>query len=406
MRRAFTSLIARHEILRTTFVQSDGRWTQRVHESWHQTLPVVDLRALTPEQREAELVRRSLAVYYEPIELERGPFFHLELLRLTDDEWGLIRTVHRLLYDGQTSAILFGELENLYHGFCAGFEVDRPPPSLHYGDFGHWQRQRIEDGSWDHHRTFWRQHLRGVPHEIALQTDRPHPAVRRGVGDRVPVSLDAAAAKGLATLGRAAGASLFQTLASLYFPLLHRWTGGQDDLVVLTPISIRRPELSDVPGRFLAPVLLRAHVGDDPTFRELVVRVRKAALAAHKHRDWPLTRMAEDLAAPVGPRPPLAQVAFVTNDVPGHTFALGDLAIEPLPIDRKSADYELNLTFVRDDNGVTFDGFLEYDTDLFDDRTAVRMAQELDALVAAVLGDPDRRLSALSAEIDRRTVNP
>ncbi len=220
------------------------------------------------------------------------------------------------------------------------------------------------------------------------------------------VDQDVEAAEGLAALGRATGSSLFQTLASLFFPLLPRWTGGQDDLVVLTPISIRRPELKEVPGRFLAPVPLRVHVGGDPTFQDLILRVRESALAAHKHREWPLARIADDQAVPVGPRPPLAQVAFVASDVPGHTFALGDLAIEPLPIDRESSDYELNLTLLRDDNGVTFDGFLEYDTDLFDDRTAAHMVQELDALVAAVLDDPDRRLSALSAEIERRTANP
>jgi len=400
LRLALDIVVARHEILRTTFPTLNGRRIQQIHPPSEQPLPIVDLRELHRDAQEAEIRRLTLEQYQEPWDPARGPFLRFLLARCGEDDWVLMRNLHRVIYDGQASAILMNELMTLYRDHLAGVATKMDDVELHYGDFAVWQHLQMEAGAFRSQRDYWRQALADVAPTLALVTDHPRPAVMTSRGARLGVGLSAETAAALAGIGRIRGASMFMTLITLYFPLLYRWSGGQQDLVTITPISLRQPETENTVGRFLVPLPLRIDISGNPSFDTLLERVKSAALGGYANKDLPFSQILEAAGIPVNPGyRPLGQVAFIAQEIVSSPFVLGDTLLEPIFIDRETCDYDLNLTLVQEDGG-EYAGFLEYNADLFNAATAGRMVAEFEALAAAVVSESGQRLDALMTILD------
>ncbi|WP_158616584.1 non-ribosomal peptide synthetase [Corallococcus sp. CA054B] len=396
LRRGLDEVVHRHEALRTTFSQHQGRATQRVHAHVPFELPEVDLSALSPAARDAEVHQLAKQEARAPFALAQGPLLRGRLLRLGPDEHVLLLTLHHIVADGESVAVLLRELGALYAAFSTGAPPALAPLPLQYIDFALWQREWLADGVLERQLTHWKQRLAGAPSVLELPTDRPRPAVRTLAGGRHEIHLPAALAGGLAELGRREGATPFMTLLAAFQTLLLRYT-GQDDLVVGCPLSNRtRVETEGLIGFFVNTLPLRTDASGNPTFRQLLGRVRESVLAAHEHQDVPFEKLVEALAVErdLG-RTPLFQVAFSYQDAPLPSRALQGLHLTLLESESAPAKFDLDLALERgEDGGLT--ARFEYDADLFDAASIARLAEHFQVLLSSIAAAPNGHVGDLS----------
>ncbi|RKG51193.1 amino acid adenylation domain-containing protein [Corallococcus sp. AB011P] len=395
LRRGLDEVVRRHEALRTTFSQHQGRTVQRVHAHVPLELPEVDLGSLSPEARDARVRQLAKHEARAPFALAQGPLLRARLLRLGPDEHVLLLTLHHIVADGESVTVLLRELGALYAAFSTGAPPALAPLPLQYIDFTLWQREWLADGVLARQLAHWKQRLAGTPGVLELPTDRPRPAVRTLAGGRHAVHLPAALAGGLAELGRREGATPFMTLLAAFQTLLLRYT-GQDDLVVGCPLSNRtRVETEGLIGFFVNTLPLRTDASGNPTFRQLLGRVRESVLAAHEHQDVPFEKLVEALAVErdLG-RTPLFQVAFSYQDAPLPSRALQGLRLTLLESESAPAKFDLDLALERgEDGGLT--ARFEYDADLFDAASIARLAGHFQVLLSSIAADPDAHVGDL-----------
>jgi len=398
---AAAALVRRHESLRTRFDDRDGEPFQIVDPPAPPPLPRVDLEALPSARRGAVAARLMDAESQRPFDLAGGRLLRLLLLRLSPEEHRLLVTQHHVVTDGGSMGILVRELATLYRDALAGAPSSLPELPLQYPDFAAWQRRAFAGDALEPHLDFWRRRLAGVP-PLRLPTDRPRPAAPSWRGGAVEVALPPALAERLQGLGRGEGATLHMVLLAAFAALLHR-VSGQGDLAVGTPVAGRdRLELEGMIGFFVNTLVLRldAAGGDAdagaPSFRQLIDRARRATLDAYAHQQVPFEKLVEELA-PAGDRRagarPLHQVMFALQEATAEHFELGEATLEPLPLDVRSAKFDLALAVREGADGIA--GILEYDRDLFDAATVRRLAGAFEALTAAAAEDPGRSLDQL-----------
>ncbi|HEU0052707.1 MAG TPA: amino acid adenylation domain-containing protein, partial [Longimicrobium sp.] len=399
LERALGELARRHEALRTTFRPVERGAVQVVHPAAPARLPVVDLAGLAPRDREEEASRLAREDAERPFDLERGPLLRATLVRLADDEHVLLLTMHHIVSDGWSMDVLSRELFTLYESLSrpSGEAVSPLPPlAVQYADFAVWQRGWLRGEVLQRQLDWWRERLGGAPPALELPTDRPRPAVAssRGAahGFRVPAEIT----RGLRSLVRREGATLYMVTHAALDLLLSRWS-GQEDLVVGSPIAGRTQVGTEgLIGFFVNTLALRIDLSGDPPFRELVRRVRETALGAYTHQDLPFERLVEEVAPDRGlSHTPLFQVMFALQNV-GHDEgpAMAGLALEPFGSDSRAVrfDLELDLTEV----GEELVGSLRFRTDLFDAATMERFAAQYQTLLRAVCASPEERLSRLA----------
>jgi amino acid adenylation domain-containing protein len=396
LRRALCEIVARHESLRTRFALVDGEPAQLVVPSVPFGLPVHDLSALPAAAREDEARRLLAAEARTPFDLGRAPLLRARLLRLAPDEHLLLLTLHHVVSDGWSMGVLHREMDALYRAFAAGASSPLPPLPIQYGDYAVWQREELTGEALEEQLAFWRAELAGAPPAIDLPFDRPRPPVREGRGARHVSVLPAGTAERLAALGRAEGATPFMTLLAACGALLGRHSGAEG-VVVGTPVAGRtQEELEGLIGFFVNTLAVRVDLGGDPTFAELVARVRGRLLGAYAHQDVPFDRVVEALRAPRDPgRTPVFQVMFVLQGAADAAPAAAEAAgWTPEATSTGTAKFDLSFAFAeRPDGGVEF--VLDYDAALFDPPTMERMAGHLRILLDAAAADPRRRLSEL-----------
>ncbi len=396
--RIFAALIARHETLRTTFTAREGRPVQVITPAAAlatMPLPVVSLTGLPvaeAAQRAAELARREAL---RPFDLHRGPLLRLCLLRLGGAEHLLLLTLHHIVSDGWSMGVLVREVAALYEAFAAGRPSPLPPLAMQYADFATWQRGWLRGEALARQLDHWRQALAGAPHLLELPTDRPRPAVPTGRGGALAVALPPEVSAQLAAFSRAEDATPFMSLLAGFGLLLGRWA-NQSEVLVGTPIANRnRQEIEGLIGFFVNSLALRVSCRGGPSFRELVARVRQAALDAYAHQDLPFERLVEEVVPERDLRhAPLFQVMFALQNAPLGSLELPGLKLAPLPPAGGAAKFDLVLTLRETAAG--FAGFLEYSRDLFDATTVERLAARLAGLLAQALADPERPASELS----------
>ncbi|HEX8275905.1 MAG TPA: amino acid adenylation domain-containing protein, partial [Longimicrobiaceae bacterium] len=403
LRRAFTELVRRHEALRTVLVESGGEAAQVILPAAPVPLPVLDFSGLPWERREVEALGRVGEEGRRPFDLSRGPLLRLVLARL-EEEWLLCFTMHHVASDGWSIVVLVRELSALYAAYSRGEASPLPELPVQYADYAVWQREWLRGETLDTLLGYWRERLEGAPPLLELPTDHPRRGGPGAAEGSRPFTLSAAAARALRALGRRESATLFMTLLAGWQTLLGRYA-GQEDVVVGTPVAGRsRAEVEGLIGFFVNTLVMRADLGGDPTFRELLARVRETALGAFAHQDLPFERLVEELAPERSlAHNPLFQVMFVLQNLGAVATGLGELATESPGGGAAAAHFDLGVTFFED--GERLRGRIDYRVDLFDGPTIERMADHYLHLLESAAADPDRRaaeLRLMSAAEERR----
>ncbi len=390
---ALDEMVKRHESLRTTFGDDAGRPFQIVSPPAAVFLPLVDLAGLPAAPREGELQRLALLETRRPFDLARGPLLRVALLRAGEEDHAVVYTMHHILSDGWSSLVFLREMAALYGAFSAGRPSPLPPLPIQYPDYAVWQRSYLAGEVLAEHLAYWRERLRGSS-GLELPGDRPRPPVETFRGMARPVALSAATTRGLKDLGRREGVSLFMTLLAVFDTLLLRYT-GQTDIPIGSPIANRnRREVEGVIGFFSNTIVLRTDLSGDPTFRELLARVREVTLGAYSHEDLPFERIVEEVQPDRDmSRNPLFQVMCVLQNQPRSALPAGDLEMAPLQVSLGAAKFDLTIFW--SEVGDALHGLVEHNTDLFDETTIRRLYAQHETLLGAVGLDPARRLSEL-----------
>jgi amino acid adenylation domain-containing protein len=393
LERALNEIVRRHESLRTTFPDIEGQPVQFVAPQLTLDIPVRDLSGLDEGARAAELERHRHELR-RPFDLAREPLFRARLLRLAADEHALLLSMHHIITDGWSIGIMLRELTAFYEAFIAGRTPVLPPLSIQYRDFAAWQREWLSGAELERQLAYWRESLRGAPPALELPTDRPRPVVQSYRGAALEREFGKELTGALNELSRARGVTLYMTLLAAFKTLLYRYT-GQEEIVVGTPIANRnRMEIENLIGFFVNTLVLRTSLSANPTFSELLARVRDVTLGAYAHQDLPFEKLVEELHPERDmSRTPLFQVMFSLQNEPFPPLRLGGVVMQHLEDESKSAQFDLTLDLVEREAGILCT--LEFNTDLFNHETAERMFDHYVRLLEEVVADPNRRLLEL-----------
>ena len=386
-------IVSRHEALRTTFADVDGEPVQVISPTLDAKLPVEDLSGLLQAGREAEAERLALEEKRRPFDLESGPLFRSRLLRLGEEEHILLISMHHIVSDGWSMGVFWRELGALYGAFSRGEPSPLAELPIQYADYALWQRQWMQEEVIDEQLGYWRQQLAELP-ALELPTDHPRPAVQTHRGGRRSLTLSESLTRELKELSRQEGTTLFMVLLGALQVLLSRYS-GQEDVAIGTPIAGRtRAETEELIGFFVNTLVMRTDLSGDPSFREVLSRVRETALGAYDHQDLPFEKLVEELQPERDlSRVPLSQVFFALQNMPQEDLKLPDLAVERQKIESGSVKFDLSFFLSEEEQGLN--GRLVYNADIFDDTTIERMIGHLQTLLYGIVQDPDRRLSGL-----------
>jgi hypothetical protein len=404
LERSLAEIVRCHETLRTTIASGSEEPRQIVAPAASFVLPVLDLTTVPERDRESEARRLASEETLRPFDLARGPLFRATLLRLSPERHVLFATAHHIVCDGLSVRVLLEELAVLYAAFAAGRASPVGELPLQYGAIARSERALLQGETLREQVAYWKANLRGAPPWIELPADRLRPARQTFRGDRQFGRLSAAATERLRSVGRVQGATLFMTLLAAYCTLLSRYSGATD-IVVGTPVAGRNsPEMERMIGCFVNMLPLRCDLTGDPSFTELVRRVRDVALGAYRHEALPFDRLVEELNPARDPgRAPLFQTVLNmssysdawTAPVPGLSVTLLDLQHEPSMVD-------LTLYAMERSDGLQLRAV--YKADLFEAATIQQMLRRFERLVDAVNADPDGRISAIDlADSDERS---
>lgn len=402
LRQALGEVALRHETLRTTFVARDGRPTAVIAASLQVPLRLIDLPALPPEQWAPELQAIMSAEAATPFDLTRGPLIRAALVNAESGSSMLLLTLHHIVTDGWSMAILWTELTALYNAFVNGQRASLPELPISYRDYATWQRAHLKAETLDRLLSYWRGQLSGAPPLLELPTDRPRPAARFSRGATLTFTLGTRLTGRINALGRAENATPFMVMLAAFAALLSRYS-GQDDVVIGSPIANRQPpETAGLVGLFVNTLALRVRLAGDPSFRNLLARVRDITLDAYAHQALPFGLLVQALKPPRNPSyNPLFQVLFNLHNLPflGTQFGSGleqkpevSLAIGAAVPSAPKFDLELALT----ETPAGFVGGLEYDGNLFDESTAIRMIRDFADILTAFVAEPDRHLQDIA----------
>jgi amino acid adenylation domain-containing protein len=390
---ALRDIVHRHEILRTVFPEVDGRPVQLV-TAQQVDLPLLDLQdepETSREVRAREIVGQEAR---RPFDLARGPVVRAVLLRLDADDHVLLLNVHHIACDQWSFGVLGRELMTLYNAHLAGRPSPLPPLAIQFADFASWQRQWLSGPVLDAQLAYWCRHLGGSLPVLELPTDRRRPAAPSYEGQEETRQLGPALVAAVETLSRQEQASVFMTLMAGFNALLARYS-GQDDILLGVPIANRNHLTSEsIVGALVNTLPLRTDLSGDPTFRQLLRRVREALLDAYAHQEMPFDKLVQELQPErYTSHSPLVQVLVNFLDAPVPRQGFEGLSWEPFDLDRGAAQFDLTLAL---DWGSQARLRLEYSTDLFERSTAARMLAHLEAFLAAAVADPDRRLAEIA----------
>ncbi|MET0621639.1 MAG: amino acid adenylation domain-containing protein, partial [Pyrinomonadaceae bacterium] len=394
LERSFDALVRRHETLRTTFVNVGGEPRQFVNEHAPFRLPVTDLTGLPAEAREAEALRLAEEESERLFDLSRDTLLRARLLRLGRDAHVLLMSTHHITSDGWSRGVLAGELMAFYEAFSAGREPALPELPVQYADFAVWQREWLQGEVLEEQLRYWREQLGGALPVLELPTDRPRPPMPSYRGAYYQLEFPEKLGASLRALARECGATLFMALLAVFDVLLHRYT-GQTDLVVGTPTAGRnRREVEHLIGFFVNTLVLRTNLGGNPTFRELLGRVREVALGAQANQELPFEKLVEELHPQRDmSRNPLFQVAFGLQNAPGQDFALPGLTMTTLDVGGGTSRFDLEFYLWEGDESLG--GAVNYSTDLFDEASVARLHTHYVRLLEEVVAAPDARISDL-----------
>ena len=399
LERTLTEIVRRHEVLRTTFHVNGNDHVQVIHPASNVSVPVIDLSHLPEAERDTQVQEFATEEAQRPFDLERDPMLRTKLLRLADDDHVVFFTVHHIISDGWSAGLFFNELQTLY----TAFSEDRPSPlpelPIQYADYARWQREWLKGEVYGRQLEYWRERLRGAPTTLTLPTDRPRPSVRSFRGAVQGLWIHRQLAAELKQVSREQGVTLFMMLLTA-FEILICYCTRQTDIVVGTPVAGRmRAETEPLIGFFINTLVLRNDLSGDPTFAELLTRVKSDTLGALAHQDVPFEKLVEELQKERNlSYTPLFQLQFTLQKGRGLAeFALPGLTLSPIRTERGTTQYDLALNMLDADKEL-YNTF-EYDADLYDAETIARMLERFDLILHEIVANQSTRLSAILARL-------
>ncbi len=394
---ALNDLVARHEVLRTAFDVIDGVTVQRIAAIAPVPLIVHDLRLQPMPQRHSEAQRLAAAEAQRPFDLRATPMLRAQLLRLDEHEHWLLLTLHHIAGDAWSANIVQRDLAVFYHARRRGMAPSLPALPVQYADFAVWQRAQLQDTVREQQLAYWRSQLDDAPALLALPTDHPRPAVQSYRGGRITFEMNATLTAGLRALCRNTHTTLFMTLSAAFALLLSRYS-GQNDVCIGTPVASRQcPEVRDLIGFFVNTLVLRFRLNGGLSFTHLLQQTREMALAAYAHQDIPFEQLVDVLQPERHlSHAPLFQAMFVLQNAPASTAAWNDdgLQAEPLNLDLPAiAKFDLTLHVIEQEHGLQ--GAFEFNSDLFERDTIMRLSRHFCHLLQAIVTQPDASIAEL-----------
>jgi amino acid adenylation domain-containing protein len=392
LQKSLDALVLRHEILRSTVATIDGVPMQVINPGRPVKLERIELSDGSEDRNGLQRVLREIS--RRSFDLTKDLMLRAALLRLGHEDHVLLLVTHHIASDGWSTGILFQELSDFYDAFSTGLRPSLPELAIQYADFAGWQREQLKGEVLDNHLSYWKQQLRDLP-VLRLPTDHPRPIVQTHRGGILSVTLSKTVSDALKSLSQREEVTMFMTLLAAWKTVFHRYT-GQDDIVVGAAIAGRnRPEVEGLIGFFINALVLRTDLSGNPTFRELLARVRKVCLEAYAHQDLPFEKLVEEL------RPqrdlgltPLFQVFFNTLNFEGEQLHLNGLRVEPLAA--SAADAKFDLTLYAREQSQEIQLRLVYNIDLFSRERMAESLEQLDQLLLQIVRNPDERIASFS----------
>ncbi|GCE22082.1 non-ribosomal peptide synthetase [Dictyobacter kobayashii] len=397
LEQSLNALIERHESLRTTFISRDGQPRQCIAPYLKLSLPLLDLSQEDKNQREQLARQWALADAQKPFDLQHGPLLRRQLIRLNTDEHVLVLTIHHIVSDGWSMSVMMRELSILYAGYAQGEPVELPALPIQYADYAVWQRAWLQGALLEQQIEYWQSMLVGTPELLELPTDRPRPPVQSHRGAKAPVRLSPQLSQAIKRVSQQQGVTPYMVLLASWSILLGRLS-GQQDLVIGSPIAGRkRVELEGLIGFFVNTLALRIDLSGEPSFRQVLERLREVALGAYAHQELPFEKLVEELAPGRDlSYQPLFQTMFILQNTPRALTTFSDLRMQPLEVDNQTAKFDLTLELY--DLEHTFEGSLEYMSDLFAPATIQRWLAQWQCLLTAALQAPEHPIATLPLE--------
>ncbi|HEU4833563.1 MAG TPA: condensation domain-containing protein, partial [Pyrinomonadaceae bacterium] len=394
-----TEIVRRHEVLRTRFGTVSGRAVQVIEEAEPLTLAVIELSDLEIEEREAQVREWAAQEAATPFDLSRGPLLRVKLLRLGEQEHVVLMTMHHIVMDGWSLGILIREIATLYEAFIDGRPSPLPELSIQYADFALWQRAYLQGDVLEQQLKYWREQLAGAQTVLKLPADKPRPAIYTYRGATHRFILPEAVTAPLRKLSQEQGCTLFMTLLAIFKTLLYRYA-QQEDILVGTAIANRnRSETEDLIGFFVNTLALRTDLSGNPSFRELMQRVRETTIGAYVHQDMPFEKLVEEIQPERSlSHAPLFQVAFGLHNSPFQNLTLPGLELSQMDFNFDAGRFDLTLWMLENKN--RFSGIWYYNTDLFEAGTIKRMQGHFETILQNVLAQPDAPLSEIEMLTD------
>src|SRR5581483_11981764 len=395
LEESLNEIVRRHEILRTTFLSVEGQPIQVIAKAATLLLPLIDLQSLPVIEREEEaqrLMRQDARCIFD---LEKGPLLRVRLLRLGEAEQVLLLSMHHIISDGWSLGVFFQELSALYTAVLRDQPWSLADLSLQYADYALWQRHWLQAEVLEQQLNYWREQLRGAPALLELPTDHPRPPVQTFRGGQQEVILPASMLQALHALSQQEGVTLFMTLLAAFQILLSRYS-GQQDIVVGTPVANRtQQEIEGLIGCFINTLVLRTDLSGEPTFQQVLRRVREVTLGAYAHQDLPF----EQLVGALMPErnesfSPLFQVLFTWQNTPQRDLVLPGVHLCPIEVENRVARFDLTLELIETaEEGIV--GSLEYNTDLFEPETIERLIRQWQVMLEGIVAHPDQPIGQL-----------
>jgi len=397
LEKTLQELVRRHEVLRTRIEMRGGRCVQVIEPAKRELLEREVLGGLSSEKREEEVSRKVLEETGRTFDLEHGPLLRVRVLKLGEEEHVLLVTMHHIVSDGWSMGVLVREMGVLYKAYALGEESPLKEPTIQYADYAMWQRKWLQGTLVKRHLEYWRKQLAGAP-PMELPTDRPRRDARYHRAEIEQFTLGSELTANLSRLSRERNATLFMTLLAAFNFVLHHMTKQTDILIGTDVASRNRVETESLLGFFVNQVVLRVDLSGNPSFLDVLARVRETCLSAYEHQDMPFDRLVEELnPSRQVLRSPFFQTKFVLQNTPETEAKVPGLELLPMETHPCVSKFDLMLTMRESRHAIL--GVLEYDADLFTRDSISDLKNAFTTVIAQAVRRPESALDQVLAAI-------
>ncbi len=394
LEKSLGEIINRHEALRTNFITVEGQPVQIIHPEKDWQLTIVKGQELINSGEEESVDKWIQNQSVQPFDLVNEPLIRVTLLEVSETEHRLLICLHHIVADGWSMEVFVRELTTLYRAYAQGLESPLSELPIQYGDFAIWQRDWLQGDVLQNQLNYWQEQLADAPALLNLPTDRPRPPMQTFVGEYQEFTLAPEVTQGLTALSKEEGVTLFMTLLAAFDVLLYRYT-GQTDIVVGTPTANRNhSELEGLIGFFVNTLVLRTDLEGNPSFKELLNRVREKTLEAYSYENLPFEMLVEALQPERNlSHTPLFQVMFGMEKETLSTMELEGIKVTHQTLENNTAKFDLTLVIKQTESGLS--AVWEYNTDLFDHSTIERLSAHFEKLLKGIIANPEKPISQL-----------